>query len=126
MGTIIQARCACGFESGRIFAGGGFKSFEHLDAQPALCMKCMELVVRNYFDKESTCPACGEKVTFYKDPELQAPNDTGKRRWPPPSALEKIMSSQLRWEMYGDPDVQYLCPKCRKFTMKFFRVGDWD
>lgn len=124
MGTVIEARCACGFESGRIFAGGGFKSFEHLDAEPALCMKCMQLVVGNYKDKDSKCPACGEKVTFYEDPKLQAPKKVKKGIRVPP--FEEIMSWYRKLDLYGNPDVHYLCPKCRKFIMKFFVCGNWD
>ena len=126
MGSVIQARCPCGFESGQIFAGGGFKNFEQVDAAPALCMTCMQLVVMNYYDNDSKCPSCGERVTFYKDPKLQAPDqkmqDLRQSRFP----VDRLRAEMLAREVYGNPDVQYLCPKCGKFTMKFFCVGDWD
>lgn len=137
MGTIIEARCACGFESGRIYAGGGFQNFKEVCAAPALCMSCMQLVVKNCYDKDSKCPACGKRVTFYNDPKLQAPNDEIKHLKQSRLPLERIIAQELvrdvfDWGRLEDefrfrlPNIQYLCPKCGKMTMKFLNVGDWD
>jgi DNA-directed RNA polymerase subunit RPC12/RpoP len=138
MGAVIQARCPCGFQSGQILAGGGFKNYKELCAAPALCLKCMQLVIKNYYEKDSKCPECGEKVTFYNDPKLQAPKDAIKGvSQRPPSPFEEIMSwyrkrDVFAWVREEDkltfrlPNIQYLCPKCQKVTMEFLYVGDWD
>jgi predicted RNA-binding Zn-ribbon protein involved in translation (DUF1610 family) len=98
----------------------------------------MQLIVRNYYDKGSKCPACGEKVTFYNDPKLQAPKEAIRQirplKYPP---LEAIISQVpgmdvFDWEReeeefrFGLPDAEYLCPKCGKMTMEFLHIGDWD
>jgi Zn finger protein HypA/HybF involved in hydrogenase expression len=136
MGAIIEARCPCGFESG-IKVGGGFKNFKEVCAAPALCMKCMRFVIENYYDKDSTCPECGEKVTFYNDPKLQAPNNEIEqlRQSKVPFdrlKLQMLVRDVFCWGRPEDefqfrlPNLQYLCPKCGKLTMKFVEVGSWD
>ena len=71
MGSMIQAKCECGFDSGTIVAGGGFMNFRSMGMEPALCQHCKRLVMRDYKTKSSRCPECHKKVTFYNDPKLQ-------------------------------------------------------
>jgi DNA-directed RNA polymerase subunit RPC12/RpoP len=137
MGAMIEGRCPCGFQSGQILAGGGFKNLKEVCAVPALCVKCMQLVIKNYHDKDSKCQGCGEKVTFYNDPKLQAPRNEmehlGQSKLPP----ERVMAQELGrvvfdWGGREDesrfrlPNIQYLCPKFQKMTMEFLYVGDRD
>jgi DNA-directed RNA polymerase subunit RPC12/RpoP len=138
MGAVIEARCACGFESGRIYAGGGFQNFEQVCAAPALCMKCRQFVIKNYKNKYSKCPTCNRKLMFYNDSKLQAPKD-GKRgeygvfkqgEFRFPDNFDPGKGDGPRdvfvWGKFRLPDVEYLCPKCGKMTMEFSHVGDWD
>ena len=137
MGAMIEGRCPCGFESGTIFAGGGFKNFKEVCAAPALCVKCMQFVVKNYYDKDSKCQECGGKVTFYNDPKLQARRNEmehlGQSKLPPERGMaQELVRDVFDWGGREDesrfrlPNVQYLCPKCGEMTMRFQHVGNWD
>src|SRR5512139_2921269 len=119
MGSMIEGRCSCGFESGTIFAGGGFNNFKEVCAAPALCMKCMQFVVENYYDKDSKCPTCQQKVTFYNDPILQAPRyelkDVRLSEVPPEHVTpQELVRDVFTWRSEEDertfrlPDIQYL------------------
>ena len=115
MGSMIQAKCECGFDSGTIVAGGGFMNFRSMGMEPALCQHCKRLVMRDYKTKSSRCPECHKKVTFYNDLKLQRPNEKQRRK-----------SNVYEWEEFVLPDGEYLCPKCGRMAMRFKVVGHWD
>ena len=72
MGTIIEAKCKCGFTSGDIYQGGGMSNFQKIDMEPAICRKCKKFLVLDYKLKENKCPYCGTIAVFYNDRSIQA------------------------------------------------------
>ena len=125
MGSILAAKCSCGFEYDWINAGGGMLDFHEVCNVPALCRNCNILVVKNYLHKFCRCPQCRKKVIFYTDPSLQKDplevvDETGED------------NSLFYWNInYDDkpcilPNTKYLCPLCGKFDMIFEDVGCWD
>ncbi len=119
MGSIIKAFCECGFESDDLYTGFGFRDVK-MDRYlaPAICLDCNKILVKNYKKKYSKCPSCRKKVIFYNDSRLQA---------------ESANSSQVHELSLFDDDKEfnlqkntYLCPKCKKKTMRFLDVDCWD
>lgn len=122
MGSIIKAICECGFESGDIFAGGGFLNFQTICSAPAICLNCNRFLIKNYMKKYSKCPVCWKKVTFYNDPSVQIQiNESYKKS-------DNVFSWHVNDEKgeFRLPNTRYLCPKCGKMTLKFEKVGNWD
>lgn len=114
MGTMIQAKCECGFSSDEIFQGSGMIETRK-DMEPAYCEKCHRLVVLNYLDLKPHCPHCRSEVRFYNNPSLQrTPNK------------KKTDNEFIRWGNFLLPDAEYLCPQCGKMTMRFLVIGNWD
>jgi len=118
MGSILQAKCSCGFNSEGLFVGGGFRNFLKVCSAPALCKRCSAIVVLNYLKKKNKCPSCKSEVIFYNDFSLQRKT---KKEYP-----------LFDWNIGEDegsfilPDTKYYCPKCNKLKMKFIRSGSWD
>ena len=122
MGSILQGRCTCGFDTDKIFVGAGFINFMDTCNAPAICPNCGELLVRNYMEKSNArCPVCHKGVTFYDDPSL---ND--------PSAEFEEYDYLFTWriadkdEFFKLADIKHLCPKCKNMTLKFEDKGCWD
>jgi len=121
MGIILNASCPCGYESGKIFAGGGKANFRTMLRVPAYCPRCRILVAVNFLDqKEHTCKTCSGPLVYYNDPTLRSAEPGTER---PPV---------FDWQMSGPPggfvlpDASYLCPRCGNFTLRFSRHGIWD
>ncbi|MBT7087989.1 hypothetical protein HN928_03400 [bacterium] len=121
MGSIIRAHCKCGFESEDIYAGGGMMNFHEICNAPAICLHCNTFLIKNYMKKYSKCPKCRKKVTFYNDSQVQ----------------EKVSESDesyydiFSWDMEEKGtffllNIQYYCPKCKKKSLKFVDIGNWD
>jgi Zn finger protein HypA/HybF involved in hydrogenase expression len=121
MGDMLQALCECGFKSKIILAGGGIVNFTHYCGAPAVCLHCQEFLIKNYKKKYSKCPSCGKKVTFYNDSSLQIPVSESYKN-------HKIFEWHINNEKvdFQLQDTQYFCPKCRKMTLTFECVGNWD
>jgi predicted Zn-ribbon and HTH transcriptional regulator len=117
MGQIIEARCTCGFTSGRIFAGGGFMNFEEARNAPAVCTACGILFAGNYFSKDIRCPKCKKKALFYDDPALrvEAEGEDTVFSWGLPDGRTFTL-----------PEIDYYCPQCKQKKMRFYTVGFWD
>jgi len=123
MGTIIQAKCECGFKSKEIYAGGGFKNSEDVLSAPALCTNCYTFTVRNYFSRYNYCSKCKSKVTFYNSDKL----------WKDKNVSQDEFDSIFWWNIdflnnkaFILPNTLYLCPECKKFKMKFYFCGFYD
>jgi len=115
MGTMLVARCECGYMHGPIMQGGGFASFTTHDMQPAYCERCREMVVLNYMAQRPRCPTCGGRSVFYNDPSLRKVPEDGKP--------ERSVS---RWGDFVLPDTEYRCPQCGEMRMRFEDCGCWD
>lgn len=122
---MLLAKCSCGFESEKIYAGGGFLNCNESCGAPALCQRCNLFVVKNYLKIFCRCPQCKKKVLFYDDPSLQ--------KGPPINFDKEVETdSVFSWNMHDKnklfilPNTYYFCPECGKFAMTFEDVGDWD
>jgi hypothetical protein len=115
MGNIIIGNCECGYSSGDIYQGGGFLTFMNEDKEPAYCKKCKLLIVLNYKEPNSQCSSCGGKVKFYNDPSLKKNLNNQIKK-----------NNIIQWGDFFLPNVDYLCPECGEFKMKFFGIGFWD
>jgi hypothetical protein len=121
MGSKLRGLCRCGFDTGDIFAGGGFVNFMETCNAPAICVNCSEFLVRNYMARDTAvCPGCEGKVTFYDDPSVQAP--LGEKRYD----YLFVWRITDKDEFFKLPDTNFLCPKCKKMTLVFEEVGSWD
>lgn len=139
MGSILNATCPCGFSSGGL-VGGGFMSFQTYCGAPAICESCGAFNFLNYLEDDPRCEQCGGTVRFYNDPELQEQADS-------PGALDSMTPAErseridwlcepkypiFSWNLENErgpfvlPDVGYLCPSCRRKTMRFEGIGAWD
>jgi len=119
-GTILKASCPCGFHMDSIMAGGGKANFRTFCAAPAYCAADKTMKILNYLEDAPSCGPDGGKPVFYNDPSLQERLPAG--------AQPKIVFS---WNtdkkgVFVLPDVNYLCPRCGKMTLRFESVGFWD
>ena len=119
MGTIIIARCQCGFYSGDFHAGGSMVGSVEAFYAPALCEKCGIFLVENYLQKHARCPECRSRVTFYNEPRLQDQSwCSGK------TALSWHVGEGK--EVFELPDTGYLCPNCGEKKLRFSEPAHWD
>lgn len=119
MGTIIIARCPCGFYSGDFHVGSSMTNSVESFYAPALCEKCRKFLVENYLQKHTRCPECRSRMTFYNEPRLRDPSRGSG-------------ATVLSWHVGGEkeafdlPDTGYLCPDCGEMRMKFLEPARWD
>ena len=122
MGTIIQAECECGYKSKLIYAGRGM--FGTGCTVPALCRNCNEIVAVKYLPPDAQCPNCGKEVIFNNDVSLRQEREDVNN-------TEIQIIDIFNWRIgenkfFRLPDTFYLCPKCKKMTMRFMYAGNWD
>lgn len=118
MGSLIQARCPCGFEM-RMALGGGMHNHETYCGFPALCPHCRAFDVVNLLEGERPCVRCRAAVPqSYDSPALRAQ-----------AGREEVFS----WRMMERPegrvtltDGTYRCPRCDGTTLRFYESGFWD
>jgi hypothetical protein len=121
MGTMVQALCQCGFESGILGFGGGWSNFTTYCGAPALCQACGALQVANYLDESSRCARCGGPVVYYDDPRLWANADDT-----PADSSHFSLWNLEGGRVFRLPDTHCLCPKCGQMTLRFMDIGCWD
>ena len=97
MGSILQAKCSCGFTSKEMHVGCGEMSAHAY--VPVACSNCKNMWVKNMSKKIHPCNKCGSDLLFYND-----------------LSLEGIKS----------PKMKYRCPSCGKIEMEFEMHGLWD
>lgn len=114
MGSMIQAKCVCGYSSKSIFQGSGM--IETIkDMEPAYCKKCRKLIVLNYNEVKPRCSKCHSEVKFYNDPALQNS-----------SANQTKENHNIQRGDFFLIEGDYLCPHCGEMKMKFYDVVNWD
>lgn len=116
MGTMIDASCECGYETKMMFLGGGMYNYTTECSFPFYCVDCSILFVSNMFDKKTVCPKCHKTVVYPYDSE-KAFDTAGK---------DTVFHWNARDKKLVLTDGNYICPACRKFSLKFFDVGCWD
>jgi hypothetical protein len=117
MGSIVQAKCSCGFDSGGLYLGGGMRNFQTFFGVPGLCSNCYELKVVNYLSKQPKCNKCEGKMTLYDNPLLsrnQKNIGTPVFEWHHKSKIFLLF------------DADYKCPSCDQFRLAFVDIGLWD
>ena len=72
--------------------------------------------------KYSKCPKCRKKVTFYNDPQVQKKTSESYKKY---NEIFCWYIDEVKGT-FGLPDTQYFCPNCKKMTLKFFELGNWD
>ena len=117
-GTLVNARCPCGYHTERMPLFGGRANFRTVCLFPALCPTSHELVLVNLLDPLADIPQCpGGKTIPYTDPSLAltvgGPVVTS---W---NVRDRGLSVQLF--SHG-----YRCPRCGRPTLSFSFAGNWD
>ncbi len=117
MGSVIKARCDCGFEREMLLGGGMRNSTTHCNF-PLYCKECRAFLEGNLLKKGLVCPKCkSADVVPYDDANLCSRKGDLVFNW----NLEDQVGRHL---VLTDGD--YVCPKCGKFTLSFMDVGRWD
>lgn len=118
-GTLVQARCECGYRSGDLPLFGGRRNFESVCNFPAYCPGVKKVLLVNMFDqKPSNLDCTGGRLIPYDDPSLIG--DPGKRA---------ILAWNTRDRLGRDlkiTDGAYLCPVCGHKKLRFIKTGKWD
>lgn len=119
MGSILSAKCKCGFDSADVLVGAGRSTFTKRCSAPALCTSCQRFSVHNYLAKRPRCPSCRRPVTFYNDESLRAGDGDGRTafRW---------NTMKVGEGAFVLPDTRYKCPACGEMRLRFRQVGRFD
>lgn len=119
MGTIVTAKCSCGFKREMLSLGGGMMNFKTVCDVPAVCIECGNFFTANYIEERNSlkCPMCNEKANFYNIPSLRE-KDTD---------LQPVFSWRISAQDFFElPDAKYYCPRCKKMKLRFIESGNWD
>lgn len=121
MGSILQSKCKCGFESDELFLGSGLVFSEDREL-PFFCDNCEMVFTRNIigdgdFKKYNRCPTCRKKVQYYGSISRDDFGCDGDY------VFDWGLGSDKRYYLKSD---NHHCPKCKIEKMKFHLVGHWD
>ena len=116
MGTIIQAKCSCGYQTENMFIGAGMMNFKTECIFPVYCGSCKLMLQANLLEQTIKCSNCNGKVVSYND-ELISKKSNGY--------------GDFVWNITDNRTVRLtednnLCPRCQKFYLGFFSLGNWD
>ena len=100
MGSVLQARCECGYVSREIFAGGGFDGGRNV---PARCDHCREVITLDPTKQRLRCSRCGRK----------------------PAATYDVFANADELDETIRP-ATYESPRCHTPRLTFDFVGIWD
>lgn len=140
MGSILQAKCGCGFESDGLLVGGGIADRGAICNVPYYCDHCeivdtINIKKKNqkYFSetpddlslfgrkwdvkKNIKCKKCRRKVQYYGEIGENIFEDEEQY------AFDWGVNDEKRYFL---PDKLYCCPKCKKENLKFYSTGCWD
>ncbi|HOV12767.1 MAG TPA: hypothetical protein PK771_00620 [Spirochaetota bacterium] len=153
MGVLIKAECNCGFKKEEMAFGMGMKRI----IAPAVCLNCKNIIELDYVLKYAyKCKKCKNDVVFYNNQHLQDWNGKNKKqvkiidyfnidfidnsfKWAAKDqqlilsdeeadeAFRKIRKESSINKKFTLYEINYLCPVCLKFTLKFTKIfGFWD
>lgn len=151
MGSLITAKCECGFDK-RMALGGGMRNHLTYCAFPCYCKDCKSLYLADLFSNNASCTKCESKNTLPYDDnrmriKVKAINVRPITRYVQQSFWEKLIlrkpkkivkcvnsdSNVFDWNTeykigrdISLTDEQYLCPSCQNFKLKFYADGLWD
>ncbi len=110
MGTLLKAKCKCGFERDEILDGSGWNG---PGEDPAVCLRCNKFFVYRCDDGERFCQYCGHLVKWYLHTNSK-------------ELMGETVTYESEEEYYKKPAVVYYCPECGERELGFFAVGNWD
>lgn len=118
-GTMVEARCECGYQSGAMLLFGGRANFTTVCMFPAYCAGVKQVFTVNMYQNPPANPLChGAAPMPYDHPSLIG--EVGKG----------IVASWNTERKLGRTLVltngAYLCPACGQKRMRFFPAGMWD
>jgi hypothetical protein len=88
MGSMMVARCACGYESELLLIGGGMLDFQDVCGWPAWCASCFEVVTVDAMPASPECGRCGSPVVPYGDVD----HDVDRFDWRTPDGRCFVMA----------------------------------
>ena len=116
MGGVVKAFCKnCKYKQDNLSLGHGF-DFTRGSLMPANCESCDKLHLADIDKDENLCKVHKTPLKFYHGEE---------------SLSENIVSDKnfdiFEWKGTSIKKADYLCPKCKTFSMHFKDKGiDWD
>lgn len=117
-GSLISARCPCGFTINRMPVFGGRGNYKTVCLFPALCLATGQIVRINVLAPANRPKDCSVgPVISYADPSL-APDHPGETliSW-------HISSKNMVLRLYQGG---YYCPRCHHKTLRFSLAGFYD
>ncbi len=118
MGSMINAKCKCGYVKENMCLGGGMMNFTTECSFPYYCEDCNSLVEANVYDANKKCPECNSNnLISYDDRKICKPKGNEVFSWNVSGEIGKELTLSE-----GD----YLCPDCGKFNLRFEHYGCWD
>jgi len=124
VGSVLVAKCQCGFESDSIHAGGGMFDHDTNCTMPAVCTTCSILFEENIMtDQPIRCPQCrSETPLYHSDPSLGSKEQSHNTvfDW-------NFTGNNSHWDSVYLWDTKYYCPECKTIDMRFIHGGImWD
>ena len=118
-GSVVQARCDCGYHSGQLLIFGGKSNFQSVCWFPAYCPGVKEVLLINMYQTPLASPGCTEAQPLpYDHPSLVGkPGRHPIAGW---STKDRIGRNLVL------TNGTYLCPVCGQKTLRFFPTGMWD
>jgi len=129
MGSVLQAKCSCGFESDELFLGGGMMDMGAICNIPYYCDHCeivgtinilkknTDELLHRELKKDIKCKKCRRKIQYYG--EISEDNFESQEDY----AFDWSFGFDKRYLLH---DKLYHCPKCKKEKMKFYMTACWD
>jgi len=122
MGSMIQAKCSCGYKSDELLVGGGFINFMIKCSLPFYCDHCSIVSTTNILSKSgikkyNRCPMCKRKVQCYGEIREEAYDYSENY------VFDWLINDDKRYIL---PEGLHHCPKCKENNLKFFSSGCWD
>lgn len=106
MGSIINAKCICGYKTKDLYFGAGMEDFKTECSVPALQNGSAQIEMKNYKKKHLLA-----EYIFYTDSLFTELIDSSK--------TINFFNVKIHQE-------NNLCPKCKNYTMSFIDVGCFD
>ena len=121
MGTMVEARCECGYSSGTMTLGGGRNDHLRRCGFPCFCKACKNIFNGNLFASKVFCSQCDtSSYVTYDDPSLVL------AREPTDCLDQEIFSWNTRERIGRDVTLnsdKYFCPSCELFELRFVVVA---
>ncbi len=120
MGSVLTARCECGYNK-LLKVGYAMLSMGKSCYFPFYCQKCAIIFEGNYLKSQENCPKCrSKKVIPFDHSDLQKVKGT--------KVLFYIYLFDQHQDKEGINDGFYFCPICCNYTLQFVedQYMDWD